>query len=105
MKEHTSATILIGRDAHEYLEAICREQRGCKPLSAEQKDRQWDRILKFKDTGMRQVYDDTYGGGDGTYWGKWWSWSVETIKTMLDEANLPYEESEPITWIDAGVHL
>lgn len=105
MKEHTSDTILIGRDAHEYLNRIQREQRGCKPLTQEQKDRQWTRICKVGDTDMRQVCDETYGGGDGTYNGRWWSWSVATVRKMLDEADFEYVIGEPVTFIDAGVYL
>ncbi len=105
MREHTSQTILINREAHEYLAELQRVQRGGKPLTPEAKDRQWNRIRKYKDTDMRQVDDNTYGGGDGTYNGRWWSWSVDTIKKMLDEAGLDYEAAEDVTWIDAGVYL
>ena len=99
MREHTSQTILIGREAHEYLNEIMREQRGCKPLNQEQKDKLWSRIRKSM-TDKRQVDDDSYGGGDGTYWGEWWGWSVDTIKSMLDEAGFEYEKGEPVTWIN-----
>lgn len=96
MKEFVHDTILIGKEAHIFLMNEERKQRGCKPLSAEAHDRMWNRIPKYKETDMRQVDCETYGGGDGTYSGKWWSWSVDEIKTMLQTAGYKWYECEPI---------
>lgn len=98
----TSQTILVGKESYLYLDRISREQRGCKPLTPDQEDRLWSKCRLNAD-GLRSCNNYSLGGGDGTYHGRWWSWSVDTLKKMLDEANLPYEDGEPIEYIN--VHL
>lgn len=100
MKEHISDTILIGKQAHIYLSVIMSSQRGCKPLSNEKYDLQWSRITKYKDTDKRLVDDYTYGGGDGTYNGRWWGWSVDTVKSMLVKAGYDYDDCDSIKFIN-----
>lgn len=95
----TSQTILVGKESYLYLDRIMREQRGCKPLTPEQEEKFWGKQRVNAD-GFTSCNDDSLGGGDGTYYGRWWSWSVETLKKMLDEANLPYEDGEPIEYIN-----
>lgn len=92
MRTHTTEVILIGREAHDFLQNEMRKQRGLPPMTPEQEDRVWGRIYKRKNTDMREVDDITYGGGDGRYYGRWWSWSVETIKEMLTKAGYSYED-------------
>lgn len=92
-------TIYIGRDAYMFLDREQRKQRGCKPISKESEDRLWKRIMKDKQ-GRCLVDDNSFGGGDGTYYGKWWSWSVSTIKNMLDEAGFTYEPGKPMEYIN-----
>lgn len=89
-----SEVIGVTRDAWEYLGSISREQRGCEPLTQEQKDRMWERTYKVND--LRPIDDNTIGGGDGTYNGRWWTWDVATIKKMLTDAGF--------TWVDLGEH-
>ncbi len=96
MKEIIDNTILIGKDAHLYLARIQRKQRGCKPLTKEQEEEIWEKIPKYKNTQLRQVDSNCYGGGDGTYHGCWWSWSTEDLKRMLTEAGFPWNEAEPV---------
>lgn len=94
-----SKTIFIGKEAHLFLSREQRKQRGCKPLPDEVEEKAWNRMYKNKN-GMKMVDDNSYGGGDGTYRGKWWGWNVDTIKAMLNEANLPYIEGEPIEYFE-----
>ena len=96
MKEYTRKTIWISKEAYFYLNRIERQQRGCKQLSAESEERVWNRIPDFrKRCDLVLVDDDSFGGGDGTYYGRWWSWDVETLKKMLDDAGYTYEDGEP----------
>lgn len=97
-----SQTIFIGKEAHFFLSREQSRQRGFKPLPKEAEDRTWAKMYKPVN-GMRMVDDNSYGGGDGTRNGKWWGWKVETIKAMLDEAGLPYEEGEPIEYIEVYI--
>lgn len=93
-----SQTIFVGKEAYLYLDKIQREQRGCKPLPKDRQEILWARVKDEKN--LRLVDDNSFGGGDGTYHGKWWTWKVETIKAMLDEANLPYIEGKPIEYFE-----
>lgn len=94
---HKSDTIYISKEAYLYLLRISRKQRGCKPLDEIAEERIWNKIHKVGD--KFRLDDQSLGGGDGTYKGKWWSWSVDTVKTMLTEAGFEYEEGEPIEYI------
>lgn len=92
MKVKTSKTIWIGKKAYFFLEAEGRKQRGCKPLSKEQKEKIWRRIkgLSTFKNGQYQITDNHFGGGDGTYNGKWWDWSIDTVIEMLEENGFKY---------------
>lgn len=96
-------TILIGREAHEYLADKQRKEHGYKELSQEAKDKMWRRITMYNRShpDKRIVTDDSYGGGDGTKNGKWWSWSLADIKKMLDEAGYSYEQGEEEEYFNA----
>jgi hypothetical protein len=87
-------TILVDKEAYLYLNEISRKERGCSPLTETQKDRIWSRAFKYN--GKRVLDDDSIGGGDGTYCGKWWSWSLETIKDMLTKAGFKFEDGPDI---------
>lgn len=88
-------TILIGREAHEYLADKQRKERGFNDLSQEVKDKRWRRMTMHTHyPDKRIVTNDSYGGGDGMKNGKWWSWSLTDIKKMLDEAGYSYEQGE-----------
>lgn len=101
-KEKTSKTIYVGKEAYFYLNGIMREQRGRKPLSEEAMEKMWNRLNK-NEKGLREVYDGSFGGGDGTYNGRWWSWSVDTIKEMLDEKGFAYEEGGELKYIAISI--
>ena len=77
-----------------YLNRIQRQQRGCKPLTEESEKRLWGRVNKQDD--KYQATDHSFGGGDGTYYGKWWAWNIKTVKEMLDKAGIPYENGENV---------
>ena len=98
-----SPTIWVGKESYMYLNRISREQRGCKQLSQEVENKMWNRQLTKakigkadKEKNLVRLDNDSMGGGDGTYSGKWWSWSISTIKEMLDEAKLPYSDGEEL---------
>ena len=89
--EKTTKIIAINKEAYLYLNRIQRKQRGCKPLVKEWEDMLWAR-LKKDGNDLVEVDDLSFGGGDGSYYGKWWSWSVDTIMTMLYEGGFTWEE-------------
>ena len=89
-------TILVDKDTYFFLNDESRRQRGCSPLDEKQKDKMWKRMYKYKEKKL--IDNDTLGGGDGTYNGHWWSWSLETIKDMLNEAGLEYENGPEIEY-------
>lgn len=88
-------TILIGRDAYIYLDRESRKQRGCNALTIDQYLRRWNRASKDAN-GLHVTYNFSFGGGDGTYDGKWWDWSVNTLKEMLDKAGYSWEQGPSI---------
>lgn len=106
MKSKTSKTLWIGKKAYMYLDDESRRQRGCKVFSKEAKDNLWKHLStcesRFKN-GRVQIDDKTFGGGDGTYYGKWWSWNVQTLKEMLDKAGFKYKEGKDIEFIEVKI--
>ena len=98
---NTTKTIWIDREAYFFLKRLSREQRGCQPLTQEVEDRLWNRVRKTGE--LYQCDDNSFGGGDGTYHGRWWSWSVDTIKSLLDEAGLSYTEGEDVEYISVYI--
>lgn len=85
--------LMVTRPAYEYLRDEMRRQRGCSPLTQEQKDRIWKQLVKFWDSGDKvRLTNNSMGGGDGTYEGKWWSWTTEDLKSMLSEGGFSWEE-------------
>lgn len=94
--EHVSKSIWIGRDAYMYLSREMRRQRGCKPLNEKQEDKRWKDVIRWGRDEKVRVDDDSFGGGDGTYEGRWWPWSVDTLKRMLTDAGYAYEDGEEV---------
>lgn len=92
MAVRTSEIIGVTKEAYMYLNRISRVQRGCKVLTEESEDRLWNRCYKRK--GLKILDDNSLGGGDGTYYGKWTSWNVETLRQMLCEGGY--------TWVELG---
>lgn len=95
MKQVTRKSDVIGvsKDAYFYLRRIMREQRGCKPLTEEQEGISWERTTTNKD-GLKELDNNSMGGGDGTYYGKWTSWNVDTLRQMLKDGGF--------TWVEYG---
>lgn len=96
--------IAVPRDAFIHLEQLQRKQRGCKPLTDEQLEKIWDKKSKTK-TGMIILDDQSMGGGDGTYYGKWNSWSCADLKNILRDAGLSWEELEPVERDQIDVYI
>lgn len=74
-----------------------RKQRGCKPLTEKQEEGVWSRLIKIN--GKARLTDISLGGGNGTYEGKWWSWSVDDLKAMLDKAGFTYEDGPDVEYM------
>ena len=103
MKERVSKSIWIEKDAYMYLDRESRKQRGCKKMSAEAEERLWNRVCRHGELDKVQATDNSFGGGDGTYDGRWWLWSVDTLMKMLDEAGLPYDEGKEVKYISLSI--
>ena len=103
MVEKVSKSIIIDKAAYMFLDAESRRQRGGKPLTPAQADRLWERVTLVKNhPGAEKVAvtDLSFGGGDGTYEGRWWAWSVETLKKMLTEAGYQFEAGKDFEYIE-----
>ena len=97
--ERTTDVIAIDKNAYFYLNRIQRSQRGCKPLTQEQEDKYWLKLRRKGNDNLVEVDDNSFGGGDGTYYGKWWSWSVKTLRKMLSDGGYTWEERGTIQYI------
>ncbi len=97
MKEKISQTLLIGKAAWAFLKNEQRKQRGLDALASTVEDRLWKNLRKVD--GKKQIMDGSYGGGDGSYTGRWTEWSVDEMKAMLDAAGLEYEIGQPVQYI------
>lgn len=93
MVTKNSDVIGVSREAYFYLHRRQIRERGCKPFSVEQEDKHWNKLPKNSD-GLRELTDLSLGGGDGEYYGKWWSWSVNDLRDMLREGGY--------TWVELG---
>ena len=88
--------IAVGREALEYLEQTSRVQRGCKPLNADQLERFFSRRRQKTPEGKFILDDESLGGGDGTYYGRWTTWKCSDLKRMLKEKGFSWEDLDPI---------
>ena len=91
MVKKMTEIIGVTKEAYFYLNRISRQQRGCKPLTEVQEDKMWKRCYKNKD-GLKVLDDNSIGGGDGTYDGRWTTWNVNTLRQMLTEGGFTYIE-------------
>jgi len=90
-------TIYIPKQAYLQLTKRQRAERGCRPLSEEALEKLWTRIPQArKDGDFIRVDKDSLGGGDGTYYGKWTSWDVPTLKRMTEELGYSWKQGEEI---------
>lgn len=94
-RHKTLSQIGVSKEGFILLETISRKQRGCKPLSDDQMDGIWSRRRKTSD-GFAILDDESMGGGDGTYHGKWTSWKCDDLKAILSDAGMTWIELEPI---------
>lgn len=100
MKEVKHKTILIPLESYLHLHKLCREQR-CHDFE-QRKDRLLELWTKnfnksvMTRNGKHTVCDYDFGGATGN---RWTSWSCEQMKSILKEANLPFEDGQEIECI------
>ena len=96
-REITRKSLYISKEAYMYLSKEQRLQRGCNWSEKVQQHREkaFNRNSVIIDGKIYiKILDYDMGGGDGTYNGKWVSWSIATIKKMLDIKKLHYIDGE-----------
>ncbi len=96
--------IAVSRDAFIWLEQLSRKQRGCKPLNQEQIERVCDRKKKTPE-GKIILDDESLGGGDGTYYGKWTNWDCADLKRMLKDNGFQWDDLDPIEFDCIDVYI
>ena len=88
--------IAVNKEAFLYLDSLMRKERGCKPLNDQAKDMFWKRVMQCSASrtpeGLKILDDESMGGGDGTYYGKWTNWTCEDLKKLLAEAGHEWKE-------------
>lgn len=92
----------MGRKHISSLEEKKENKEGGKPLTEKQEENVWRKIKASPNfrNGQYQIDDNSFGGGDGTYNGRWWAWSIDYIMKMLDENGLSYRKGHVIEYID-----
>ncbi len=98
-------SIFVDRAAYMFLDAQRRLQRGDRPLTEREQDLLWEKKLRFCVDGKACLKDGSMGGGDGTAYGKWWSWSIETMTEMLLSAGFSYVDGSEIEEHDIDINL
>ena len=93
-------SIYIPKEAYFLLTQRGRKERGCEPLSEKALESRWAKALHKRKDNMIRVDKDSLGGGDGTYYGKWTSWDVPTLKAMVEELGFEWEQGEEIEYIN-----
>lgn len=101
-KPKTSDVIAVNKEAYLYLNRIGRAQRGCKPLDQDHEESLWKR-MRLNNKGLKELDNESLGGGDGTYNGRWWSWDVPTLRQMLIEGGFTWEECGQCEYIDVSI--
>lgn len=94
----------VDKEAFFYLVDLSREQRGCGVLTDVARDRIWRR-RKETDDDLVILNDESMGGGDGTYYGRWTSWSCEELKSLLQKAGHTWVDLEPIEFDCIDVYI
>ena len=95
-----SETIYVTKEAYIALSEKSRIQRGCKPLTLEQYEKRFKKMPACRiKNGLIRLDDNSMGGGDGTYNGKWTTWSVDDLKKMLSEMGHTWERGEDIEYM------
>ena len=93
----------VNKEAYLYLRNLSREQRGCKVLNHEQSERIWNKIKKEDDLAI--LDDESLGGGEGKYYGRWWSWSCDDMRSFLRDQGFTWKDMEPIEFDCIEVYL
>ena len=96
----TSKTIYVSKEAYKALKDMSSKQRGCKALTPEQYEKMFARMsgTPSMKNDLIRLDDNSMGGGDGTYFGKWTRWSVADIKKMLSELGFEWEPGEELNY-------
>ena len=93
-----SETIYVSKEAYKALKDMSRKQRGCKALTPEQYAKMFARMsgTPSMKNDLIRLDDNSMGGGDGTYFGKWTHWSITDLKKMLSELGFEWKQGEEI---------
>lgn len=83
-------------------------QRGGHHISERTIEREKRNMERSINQNGFEVFDGSFGGAIGdpknSYEeGRWTNWSIDDMKKMLDEQNLPYTDIEPIDVIDVAL--
>lgn len=108
MKERKSKTIRVPLESWIFLKEKMRNERIGDHLSEKALDHLKKEMEKPYNKNGHVLMDGDLGGAVGNpensyEEGRWTNWSVEDMKKMLDEANLPYEEGEEVSYISVGL--
>lgn len=95
-----SETIYVSKETYKALKDMSSKQRGCKALTPEQYEKMFARMsgTPSMKNDLIRLDDNSMGGGDGTYTGRWTRWSVEDLKKMLTEMGYTWEPGEDIRY-------
>lgn len=101
-------TIKVPLESWIYLQDLGHQQRVGGHLSDKARERLTNLMLKPYNKDGHTLMDGDLGGAVGdpnNSWeeGRWTSWSVDTMKKILDNANLPYTDGEDIECIELGL--
>lgn len=105
MKKQTLNSIRVPLESWIYLQDQQALQRGGRHLTENHLEHLKNEMRKPYNKNGRQLMDGDLGGAIGepknSYEeGRWTSWSIEKMKQMLDEQNLPYIDAEMVEVIN-----
>lgn len=91
-----------------YLQDICKSQRCGDHLSEKTIERLTNEYNNHYKENWHLLLDGDLGGAIGNPINsyeehRWTSWKVEEMKKMLDKANLPYKDNEPMETINCKI--
>lgn len=110
MKVKKEKTILVPVESWWYLYNKSHEQRSetGRPLSEKTKENLIRRAFNYGEWEYHKLCNGDLGGciGDPLHaWeeGRWTSWSIDEMKQMLDEVDLPYKDGKEIERIEVSM--
>lgn len=101
-------TLLVPLESLLYLEDQCHLQRGGHHTTEKTIERLTREMEKPHNKNGYMLFDGSFGGAVGdpknSYEeGRWTSWSIDTVKEMLDKQGLPYQDGEDIDVINVNI--